>query len=106
MTQETFEYIKTLIQGANLDGLIETDPDEGDDHNYVEFPNVRDRLKDGANLIDLYVELGDYLNWQECYGVVRESTSTGSESEQEEHFWKAAEEVLVEPDEKAKDEEL
>lgn len=64
MTLQEFDTIKTLIENAQcLDNLIEREwfPEEIENS---EFPNVRDRLRDGENLINLYIDLWDYIQSQ------------------------------------------
>lgn len=95
MTQETFDTLKTIITECDqLPNLVEMDPMLDDT---PEFPNLRDRLKDGANLIDLYIEWMDWDIWMQSFKDTKP---------EEQDFWDAAEEVLVEPDEQAKEEEL
>lgn len=89
MTQIEFETLKTVITSCDqLPNLVEMDPMLDDT---PEFPNLRDRLKDGANLIDLYIEWMDWDIWMQSFK---------NALQEEQDFWDAAEEVLVEPDEK------
>lgn len=86
MTTEDFKLVKTLLEesgGPNFKKLSPID----------EPPNVRDRLKDGENLIDLYNELYAYCNHMTQGMDANESYDFTNEAEA--NFWQAAEEVLI-----------
>jgi len=87
MTRDTFDTLKTIIKESELlMNLAETEPDRDEQD---EVPNVRDRLLDGANLIDLYIEFWDHIIWCRFYKPKID------EDELEYHFWKIAEETLT-----------
>lgn len=91
MTQETFEYIKTAI--VNSEEVEKAICDcSNKDYEGAEYPNFRDRLKDGESIIDLYIELGQYLSFQ--------GLTSDDHDDANKEFWSDVEEVLVEPKEK------
>lgn len=90
MSPEAFETLKTIIMdNEQLENLVER---EFLDDELVEPPNL-DRLKDGANLIDLYVEMLEFLEH-----------SNADEEISLFHFWDDAKEILVDkPEENPKE---
>src|SRR6478609_7240352 len=97
MTQDTFDTLRTIVSETDHGAFnLEGEPSEQEQ----EFPNVRDRLKDGEDIIILYVELLDYLIYNMNWVLNEKSTEEQDEfaEDAEQEFWEQAKEVLVEPD--------
>lgn len=97
MTQDQFDILVDVISQYQPEGV---EMEDMDDLSGYEFPNIPDRLKDGANLIELWLELLDHI---QAHIVGELSDKTGEEQDQwaedaEDEFWRQAKEVLVESD--------
>jgi|SRR6478609_301494 len=96
MTQDTFNTLVTIISEWDIEKHNpEFSEDFEDQEQPYEIPNVVDRLKDGENLIALWVELGDFIAWSRGSN---ENFTDENQEDLEENFWEAAQEVLVDKD--------
>lgn len=94
MTQSEFETLKTIIQAS--EECTRANYDAENPEKMDEPPNM-DGLKDGENIIDLYIEFAKWV----IYNVHDPNEIVNLEHS----FWVEAEKVLVEPEEHAKEEE-
>lgn len=92
MTQNEFDLTKRICQASEQCVTSELDCEE--------FPNIRDRILDGANIVDLYMEFKGYIYTN--FGHLRPENED-KRIELEDQFWNAAAEVIVDKVEQHKD---